>query len=70
MIEILSMENMRKSDARTIANGVPGRDLMCRAGSESLQEARELAEAETNPVSMIAGDTVRNIPAVIPRILP
>ena len=32
MIRVLSVENMRKSDARTIASGVPGRELMLRAG--------------------------------------
>ena len=32
MISILSVENMRKSDARTIAGGIPGRELMYRAG--------------------------------------
>ena len=32
MVEILSVENMRKSDAWTIANRVPGRELMRRAG--------------------------------------
>ena len=32
MIEILSVENMRKSDAWTIANRIPGRELMLRAG--------------------------------------
>ena len=32
MIEVLSVENMRKSDAATIAGGIPGRELMYRAG--------------------------------------
>ena len=32
MIEILSVENMRKSDAWTIANRTPGKELMLRAG--------------------------------------
>ena len=32
MIRILSVDNMRRSDARTIANGTPGRELMFRAG--------------------------------------
>ncbi len=32
MIRILSVENMRKSDAATIAAGTPGRELMLRAG--------------------------------------
>ena len=32
MIRILSVENMRKSDAAAIAAGTPGRELMFRAG--------------------------------------
>ncbi|MCR5339096.1 MAG: NAD(P)H-hydrate dehydratase [Lachnospiraceae bacterium] len=32
MIPILSVENMRNSDAATIAGGIPGRELMLRAG--------------------------------------
>ena len=32
MIEVLSVENMRKSDAATILGGIPGRELMLRAG--------------------------------------
>ena len=32
MIRILSVENMRRSDAATIAAGTPGRELMLRAG--------------------------------------
>ena len=32
MIQVLSVENMRKSDAQTIAGGIPGRELMFRAG--------------------------------------
>ena len=32
MIRILSVENMRNSDAATIAAGTPGRELMLRAG--------------------------------------
>ena len=32
MIPILSVEAMRKSDALTIAEGTPGRELMLRAG--------------------------------------
>ena len=31
MIPVLSVENMRKSDAAAIAGGVPGRELMRRA---------------------------------------
>lgn len=32
MIEVLSVENMKKSDAATILGGIPGRELMLRAG--------------------------------------
>ena len=32
MIRILSVDNMRRSDAQTIAGGIPGRELMFRAG--------------------------------------
>ena len=32
MIRVVSVENMRKSDARTIEGGIPGRELMLRAG--------------------------------------
>ena len=32
MIQILSVDNMRRSDAQTIAGGIPGRELMFRAG--------------------------------------
>ena len=31
MIPVLSVDNMRRSDARTIADGIPGRELMLRA---------------------------------------
>ena len=32
MITVLSVENMRRSDALTVAAGTPGRELMLRAG--------------------------------------
>ena len=40
MIRVLSVENMRKSDARTIENGVPGRELMYRAGRGVFEAVR------------------------------
>ena len=40
MISVLSVENMRKSDARTIENGVPGRELMYRAGRGVFEAVR------------------------------
>ena len=39
MIPILSVEAMRKSDARTIAGGVPGLELMFRAGKAIFEQA-------------------------------
>ena len=33
MIEVLSVENMRDSDAAAISSGIPGRELMRRAAS-------------------------------------
>ena len=38
MIRILSVDNMRKSDARTIADGTPGRELMFRAGKSIFEQ--------------------------------
>ncbi len=50
MIDILSVENMRKSDAATIAEGTPGTELMMRA-------ARGVFECNrwTAPVAIICG---------------
>ena len=39
MIDVLSVDNMRKSDAHTIASGVPGRKLMARAGHAIFEAA-------------------------------
>ena len=39
MIEILSVENMRQSDAHTIAAGCFGRELMMRAGRAIFENA-------------------------------
>ena len=39
MIPILSVEAMRESDARTIAEGTPGRELMLRAGKAVFAQA-------------------------------
>ena len=50
MIRILSVENMRKSDARTIAGGVSGRELMARAG-RGVFEAAEWKP----PVAIVCG---------------
>ena len=38
MIPILSVEAMRKSDAHTIAGGVPGLELMFRAGKAIFEQ--------------------------------
>ena len=50
MIEILSVENMRASDAATIAGGIPGRELMLRA-SQGIFEAVEWK----GPVAIVCG---------------
>lgn len=50
MKEILSVENMRKSDAATIAGGIPGRELMYRAGKGIFDNAEWKA-----PVAIVAG---------------
>ena len=50
MIKVVSVDNMRKSDARTIAGGVPGRELMLRAG-RGIYEAAEWKA----PVAILCG---------------
>ncbi len=50
MIEILSVENMRRSDAATIAGGIPGRELMLRA-SQGIFEA----VSWERPVAIVCG---------------
>ena len=50
MIEILSVENMRKSDAAAIAGGTSGRELMRRAG-----EAIFHAVSWRGPVAIVCG---------------
>ena len=40
MIPILSVEQMRESDARTIAEGTPGRELMLRAGKAVCEQVK------------------------------
>ena len=50
MIEILSVDNMRRSDAATIAAGTPGRELMLRA-SQGIFEAVEWK----GPVAIVCG---------------
>ena len=40
MISVLSVENMRRSDALTIAGGIPGRELMLRAGRGIFEAVR------------------------------
>ncbi len=50
MIDVLSVENMRKSDARTIAGGISGRELMYRAGSAVLENVSVKA-----PVAIVCG---------------
>lgn len=50
MIQVFSVENMRKSDAQTIANGISGRDLMFRAGKAVFERVDWKA-----PVAVICG---------------
>ncbi len=50
MIEVLSVQNMRDSDAATIAGGIPGRELMMRAG-RGIYEAVEWQ----GPVAILCG---------------
>ena len=51
MKEILSVENMRKSDAYTIENGVPGTELMKRAGKGVFDAVGEWKA----PVAVVCG---------------
>ncbi|MBR2907858.1 MAG: NAD(P)H-hydrate dehydratase [Clostridia bacterium] len=50
MIEVLSVKNMRESDAHTIAGGVPGRELMYRAGVGILESV-----SWKEPVAIVCG---------------
>ena len=50
MIRILSVENMRKSDAAAIAAGTPGRELMFRAGQRIFESV-----AWKPPVGLLCG---------------
>ena len=50
MIRVLSVENMRRSDAQTIAGGIPGRELMFRAGKGIFDRV-----SWTAPVAVVCG---------------
>ncbi|MCI8388117.1 MAG: NAD(P)H-hydrate dehydratase [Clostridiales bacterium] len=50
MIKVVSVENMRKSDANTITNGTPSRELMERAGNAIFNAAEWNA-----PVAIVCG---------------
>ena len=50
MLRILDVQSMRDSDAATIAGGVPGRELMGRAGEEIFRSAEWKA-----PVAIVCG---------------
>lgn len=54
MKRILSVENMRESDAATIRKGIPGRELMYRAGRSILEETLKRFEVK-GPVGILAG---------------
>lgn len=51
MIDVISNETMRRSDAAMIASGVPGRELMFRAGSAVFSHCRGAA----HPVAILCG---------------
>ncbi len=51
MIRVLSVENMRKSDANTIAGGVSGKELMYRAGVKVVDTIGSIA----GPVAIVCG---------------
>lgn len=50
MIQVLSIENMRRSDAYTVANRISGRDLMLRAGEAVFEQVEW-----KGPVAVICG---------------
>ena len=50
MIHVLSVENMRASDAKTISDGIPGRELMLRA-AERVMESVEWKP----PIGIVCG---------------
>lgn len=54
MQRILSVDNMRDSDAATIKAGIPGRELMYRAGVAILKATEERINLEA-PVAIVAG---------------
>lgn len=58
MRNVVSVENMRKSDAATIAGGVAGAELMLRAGKgifDTLVGRKELRDVSTSVVYIICG---------------
>ena len=54
MIKVLSVDNMRKSDAHTIASGVSGKELMYRAAT-GVVDAMCKNKLFTEPVAIVCG---------------
>ncbi len=54
MIDVLSVDNMRRSDAATIAAGTPGRELMMRA-ARGVYDAVMSANGWKEPVAIVCG---------------
>ncbi|MGM9680473.1 MAG: NAD(P)H-hydrate dehydratase [Eubacteriales bacterium] len=50
-MDVISNETMRRSDAAMIASGVPGKELMYRAGSAIFSHCRDIA----HPVAILCG---------------
>ncbi|MBO4890339.1 MAG: NAD(P)H-hydrate epimerase, partial [Lachnospiraceae bacterium] len=56
MLDVLSVDNMRKSDAATIAAGTPGRELMMRAARGVYECVKEQNGGRWNaPVAIVCG---------------
>lgn len=51
MVNVISNETMRRSDAAMIASGVPGRELMLRAGTAIFSHCRDIA----HPAAILCG---------------
>ncbi len=54
MIKVLSVENMRKSDAHTIESGISGKELMYRAGM-GVVDAMQTFKPIIGPVAIVCG---------------
>ena len=54
MIKVLSVDNMRKSDAHTIESGITGKELMYRAGVGVVKAIEDSAQPK-GPVAIVCG---------------